>query len=226
MCLDALLRRREPCDYPYCNHQRHTTIGYDTPLIMASESGYLDCAKMLLSAGADVNKYAHKKGTALEWAAIKGQYNCIELLVEAGADVNVRNKHKATALNLALWHGHLKCVELLIESGADVSDISIVHAAEKGSDKLVEGLIENGADVNRKDGCSFGITALMYAAERGNDHCVALLTSAGADVNVQDHSGRTALMRTARGEPGHAFQSSVCRGDYYKCTKLLRNFHL
>ena len=98
--------------------------------------------------------------------------------------MNVRNKHKATALDLALGHGHLKCVELLIESGANVSDISIVHAAEKGSDKLVEALIENGADVNHKDGCSFGITALMYAEERGNDHCVALLTGAGADVNV------------------------------------------
>ena len=107
---------------------------------------------------------SQKKGMALEWAAIKGQYNCIELLVEAGADVNVRNKHKATAVDLALGHGHLKCVELLIESGANVSDISIVHAAEKGSDKLVETLIENGADVNRKDRCSFGITALMYAA--------------------------------------------------------------
>ena len=219
MCLDALLRRREPSDYPYCNHQRHTTIEYDTPLIMASERGYLDCAKMLLAAGADVNEYARKKGTALEWAAIKGQYNCIELLVEAGADVNISNKYKATALDLALGHGHLKCVELLIESGADVSDISIVHAAQQGSNRCIEVLIENGADVNSKDG--FGTTALMYAAEAGNDHCVAVFIGAGADVNVQDHKGKTASMNTARGEFPYRARANDYRGDYYKCTKHL-----
>ena len=221
MCLDALLRQEpsdDPINYLCCNHQSHSK-GYGTPLLLASELGYFDCAKMLLAAGADVNEYAHKKGRALEWAAIKGQYNCMKLLIEAGADVNIRNKYKATALDLALGHGHLKCVELLIESGADVSDISIVHAAQQGSNKCVEALIENGADVNSKDG--FGVTALMYAAEGANDHCVAVLTGAGADVNARDQRGKTALMKTARGEfPDHA-RDNEHRGDYYKCTKHL-----
>ena len=213
MCLDALLRRWEPSDYAYCNHQSHS-IEYGTPLIMASEHGYLDCAKMLLAAGADVNEYARKKGMALEWAAIKGQYNCMKLLIKSGADVNIRNKYKATALDYALKEGHVKCVKLLIESRADVSDISTVHAVEQGSNKCVEALIKNGADVNHKDRIGLERTALMYAAERGNDHCVALLTGAGAHVNVQDHNGMTALLKAAR-------VSYYSRGSYYKCAKHL-----
>ena len=202
MCLDALLRdvasifdENPSTLYSYQRHSQLTGAAY---------LGHLDCVKLLLAAGVDVNQNKYY-GTAVENAAFEGHYNCVEFLVSAGANVNLKNKYGDTAVGSAFAGKCRKCVELLIDAGADVSDISIVYAARQGSVKCIKALIEAGADVNQKD---HNMTAVLSASEEGYDECIELLASAGADVNIQDRSGETALILAVR--CGH-----------YKCVKRL-----
>ena len=87
------------------------------------ESGapdYLEIAKLLVQAGADVN--AHKNGrTALHWAAEKGDTAMADFLLSHGADPNARMKRdggQVTALALAEKGGHAAVAELLRKAGA------------------------------------------------------------------------------------------------------------
>ena len=59
----------------------------ETALSRAARSGHIDIAKILIEAGADVNKLA------LYWAAENGHNDIVKILREAGADVNIQGKN-------------------------------------------------------------------------------------------------------------------------------------
>ena len=77
--------------------------------------GQLECAELLLAAGADVN--AHKRGqTALHRAAGGGQSDLVTLLLARGADRTARWKTptgERTALDVALAAGQQQTADLL-----------------------------------------------------------------------------------------------------------------
>jgi ankyrin repeat protein len=79
----------------------------------------------------------------------------------------------------------------------EASQVSIIKAAEKGSDKVAELLLLRGADANATD--VEGSTALMYAAYNKHSKMVTLLIDFGADVNMQNKDGWTALMFAIEG---------------------------
>jgi ankyrin repeat protein len=61
----------------------------ETPLCMASEKGHAEVVKMLLGAGADVNKAATDDGATPLWtASYHGHAEVVKMLLSAGADVN------------------------------------------------------------------------------------------------------------------------------------------
>ncbi|MCP4367117.1 MAG: tetratricopeptide repeat protein [Deltaproteobacteria bacterium] len=93
-----------------------------TPLYWASYNGHTALVKLLLEAGADVNK-AHTDGfTPLYVASYKGNTEIVKLLLEAKADINAYvefDGKKWTALSLAKARGHTHIVSLLIKYGAN-----------------------------------------------------------------------------------------------------------
>ena len=178
---------------------------YDSKLHDAAKDGDAELVKLLIDAGADVNKANEKGETPLYWAAANGRTECVKLLIDAGADVNKADKDGRTPLILAAYYGHAECVKLLINAGADVNMANedgltpLYPAAWNGHTECVKLLIAAGADVNKAD--EKGETPLYFAAFYGRKECMKLLIDAGADVNKAEKDGLAPLYWAA--EEGH-----------------------
>jgi len=88
----------------------------------ASENGYTEIVKLLLTAGADVNAADKTEGVSpLLMTSLYGYTEIVKLLLTAGADVNIMisiNGIDHTPLSLAKEMSHTRIVKLLKEYGA------------------------------------------------------------------------------------------------------------
>ncbi|MGQ0621322.1 MAG: ankyrin repeat domain-containing protein [Panacagrimonas sp.] len=91
-----------------------------TALIAALNHGHIDCARILLDRGADVNLPDPAGWTPLIHAVYFGASDELLLLVlDRGARINAQNDRGVTALYLAAGIGREPQVRLLLERGAD-----------------------------------------------------------------------------------------------------------
>ena len=147
------------------------TEGHLTPLMLAVDQSSLmnTCkgsvetkmaiAKLLIQAGADVNRTDQYRQTALMRVAYSGCEQMGTLLIEAGADVNKVDTHGTTALIKAAKGENLNMAQVLIETGADVNktcesnhnQTALLYFAQKLNEKGLKGvrlLLRSGAKVN------------------------------------------------------------------------------
>ncbi len=73
----------------------------ETPLMAASEWGYVTVVEMLIRAGADVNASSRSGLTALLHAGIGGHLSVAEVLLKNGANPHVRDRYGNNATDLA-----------------------------------------------------------------------------------------------------------------------------
>ncbi|MBR5888343.1 MAG: ankyrin repeat domain-containing protein, partial [Akkermansia sp.] len=212
---------------------------YDRKLYVAAKNGETELVKLLITAGADVNKANEDGLTPLYCAADKGRTECVKLLIAAGADVNKAEKFGRTPLCMAAWNGHTECVKLLLNApGIDKSSHTPLSLAVMANDvNKLKHLLAAGADVNKAD--KEGATPLYWAAYNGHTECMKLLIDAGADVNKADKWG-TPLFRAAvyghtecvkllinagadvnRAKDGHTPLHMAVYFDHTECVKLL-----
>ena len=157
----------------------------DTPLIIASNEGYLEIVIALIAKGADVNVNEVETGKSLLTAVIEqGRIGIASALLENGADVNVRDKTGFTPLMTASHDGYLETVEVLLEKGANVNAREINHftplmlaVLERHID-IVSLLLEKGSLVNAE--AIDGSTSLSLAWGLGYEDIVCLLLEKGA----------------------------------------------
>lgn len=130
-----------------------------TPLHLAISRNHVDCVKVLIKYGANVEyQMGAEKVTPLMWAAQLGHHKIVQLLREVGsARVEARDRYQRTAL---------------------------MHAASVGNTRSLAFLLKLGANPMAFD--SSGNTALHYACAYGWLSCVDELTAVGGTglVNV------------------------------------------
>lgn len=92
----------------------------ETPLAYIVIENYLDAARFLLNAGADVNTRDMSSEAPLMQAAGLGYQEVVALLLEHGAEVNALDENKETALFKAVRSGYIEICETLLAAGADL----------------------------------------------------------------------------------------------------------
>ena len=100
--------------------QLATSHGGDTPLVMATAFGHVDCVRVLCACYAvDIDRPNTRGMTPVYAAAACGQLACLQVLLEAGANPRLAvAASSATPLFVAACRGDTRCVKALLHAGA------------------------------------------------------------------------------------------------------------
>ena len=135
-----------------------------TPLLYAAREGCTECVKLLIEAGADLNKTDPENVSPLVMAGLNARWDSMKLLTEAGADVNKWDYYGRNPLYMVvdystLPHGGradrlsgdlttpLEIATLLIARGANVNMQLKLFPPYRalGPDRGADGLLRTGA---------------------------------------------------------------------------------
>ena len=157
--------------------------------------------KLLLAAGARVDRVDGRGRTALELAVQSGQGGLLPALAAAlGSQPSRGELDLATCAATAM--GSPSDLEVLLELGAspdarcrDGHNL-LTLAAAGGASPCITLLLAHGGKAEQAS--ASGNTPLIHAANAGQLEAARLLLNAGADVNARGHKRDTPLMHAAR----------------------------
>jgi len=169
------------------------------PLHEASMYESAECAKLLLSHGADTKHRTKWGNTALHLAAREANSEVLNLLLQYGSEIDAKTNSPAaeTALHLAVVGSCTESVQFLLKAGADVNaedatgDKPLHRAVRHASPYSIPLLVAGGTDVNSAG--AQGWTPLHIASYYGLDDCAEELVKLGASRDIPDHLGCSAM---------------------------------
>ena len=159
-----------------------------TALIMATYNEDTEIAKMLISAGANVNAQDEMLNSPFLYAGASGFVPILKLCLDNGADFNVFNRYGGTALIPAAERRHVEVVQILtqtpnfpIDHVNNLGWTAIMEAVILGSKsdtqtQIVKILVDAGCDYSIPD--NDGITPMQHAKSRSMDEVVKILLDA------------------------------------------------
>jgi ankyrin repeat protein len=139
-----------------------------TPLIIASQRGHVDVAKLLIKsckAALDCKWIGNTSTTPLIFWCEHGEASVVRLLLKKGASPNLADEFGTTPIYAAAKNNHAHLLPLLY--GAN-------------------------ADPNRKRAVD-GATPILVSAQNGHESCLESLHHQGGDLNVRLKDGATCL---------------------------------
>ena len=185
--------------------ERDPTPGAKTPLLYAAREGHEQIAKLLLDAGADIEKADADGVTPLLTAVLNGNLSLAQMLIARGAKPNVSD-----------WFGETPLWAAVDLRNRDVAGPTRDNGVDRAAAlALIRTLLEKGADANvrtkeyppqrrwitRLGSLSWvdftGQTPFLRAALAGDVQAMQLLLAHRADPNIKTFSGTTALMAAA-----------------------------
>jgi ankyrin repeat protein len=181
--------------------QKNLMPGGFTPLLYAARQGCLACAKLLIAAGAEVDRTDPDGVTPLLSALLNAHFDTAKYLLEAGAKVNKWDFWGRTPLYAAvdfntLPHGGrpdrpslddttpLQMIDILLTAGANP------NAQLKLFPPYRSLRMDRGADAV----LDIGTTPLLRAARGADIPAIERLVKAGALVDLPQRDGITPLM--------------------------------
>lgn len=177
-----------------------------TPLVLAAREDCLECIKVLLEGGANVNQTTHYGWSALLTATKNGFYQEGAYLLDHGADPNLQNKGGWSPLYLATDNrnieggdypvrpadmDHLEFIKLLIAKGANVN--ARVCGVQSTPAKCVGDSTETRTNFTMQWLYEDGATAFLRAAQSSDTELLKLLLAHGADPKIATANNVTAL---------------------------------
>merc|ERR1711971_553966 len=90
----------------------------NTLLHLAAMNKHSETVKLLIAAGAPVQKRNRKEWTPLDSAAMSGCPKSCKLLLDNNSPLEPRDRNNQTPLHMAAMHGHCSVVQLLLDRGA------------------------------------------------------------------------------------------------------------
>ncbi len=168
-----------------CNRADVAPKGGSTPLLFAARSGDFESAKLLVSAGANVNDAAPDGNSALVVAAYSGQRQVAAFLLDKDARPNAADGGYA-ALHVAILRGDLELVRALLAHGANPNI------------RLTKGtpVLRDNVDLHL-GGVLAGATPFFLAAKFVEVEMMRALVAAGADPRLGLNDGTSPLMAAA-----------------------------
>jgi ankyrin repeat protein len=142
----------------------------ETALLIATHENFIEIAKQLIDAGADINKQDYISDSPYLYAGAQGKTTILTYMLDKQEpDQQKFNRFGGNALIPAAEKGHLENVKLLLKD----SRVDINHQNNYGYTALIEA-------VALRDG------SLIY------QQIVEVLLENGADKTLKDNTGRTA----------------------------------
>ncbi|KAI0150554.1 ankyrin repeat-containing domain protein [Xylariaceae sp. FL1272] len=174
-----------------------------TPLVIAAERGHLNAIRLLVNAGADVNRGLARWGTPLSFAAENGHTDAVRLLLLYGAIV-YDPEHKINNLICSWRTDSLAVLELLTDAAIRVPDgrEAIVKAIQAWKDcnfpvRMVEKWNENHLSLlNEYVGPT--PSGLLAACIKGSVTIVRSMLDSGIPADTHDEKGFSALYLATR----------------------------
>jgi ankyrin repeat protein len=175
-----------------------------TALHFAARQGCVECERVLVDAGADVNVVDPDGISAPVMAIINGHYDAAAFLIDKGADPNLADKSGRTALYAAVDFNTMPASNRPAPSVID---------NEVSSFELIQKLLAKGANPNaqlktqqpyrlkldRGDDTMLttGTTPFLRAAKAGDVAAMRVLLDKGADAKLATRNGINPLMAAA-----------------------------
>ncbi|MGH9645198.1 MAG: ankyrin repeat domain-containing protein, partial [Bryobacteraceae bacterium] len=185
---------------------RDTDGGGITPLVFATRQNCMDCVKVLVEAGADVNQVTHYGWTPLLTATQNRHYKIGAYLLDHGADPNIKNHGGWSPLYLATDNrnieggdypvrkpdmDHLDFIKLLLAKKADVN--VRVCGTQSTATNCVGDSTETRTNFTMQWLNEDGATPFLRAAQSSDVELMKLLLAHGADPKIYTARNVTAL---------------------------------
>ena len=181
---------------------------------VAAKRGHVECLKVCLAHGADVNIKAANKDMPLHLAALGGHLDAVDLLLQCKAKVNLGGEKRRTPLHYAAFGGNSEVVSRLLKAKATInkSDSSrkrpLHYAIEARKPEIIKILLGNGADMYIRD-CN-DQSPLELAMERSYDTLFPLFENFDANYTWKD--GSTLLNTAIHSESAEMLEMLLMRG--------------
>jgi len=168
-----------------------------TALFIAARNGCHAIVRMLIEAGAEVNKKTNEGLTALHSALHMCDSQTVDVLLQNHADVNEKAQGSMPPICFAALANAPGCVQLLIDAGANIDardsdgETALYTASFRGFVEVVRILLLAGANPNILS--KGGANALHVSVQDGHEDVVKLLLAHGANPLLKTRDGRSAL---------------------------------
>jgi uncharacterized protein len=174
------------------------------PLHYAARQGCVECAQVLLDAGAEINAVDPDGISSVVFAIINGHFDVAGLLIDRGADPNLADKTGRTALYAAVDFNTMpvsnRPAPKVIDNQLTALDlIQKLLAAGANVNAQLKSLQPYRAKLDRGDDTMLtgGTTPLLRAAKAGDIPAMRLLLEKGADARLSTRIGINPLMAAA-----------------------------